>query len=295
MDWPNEHYIRVYTRDTTTWKRLRWSGQSVLMAVLRKLDAAGVMDIEDVEPWEAVELHCGAPQDVAQEGMEACLRLGVLIHEGNHLIAPKFIEAQWANKSDKQRQKESRDRRRADVLVTNRDGESQNVTPGGGVTNPDAQTTPRDDGVTPRDGPVTKRDAGVTRGHTRSHAVTPPPSAPSAPNATPPPLRVVDEESDTTLSWQQALIVVAEVAGIDMSTVSLARWRVEGSDIIRFCKGDETELRRVAAVWAEDGWVQKNKPVFDHLAKRWPKYAAAGAGEPDEPIPPYHLPFKDLS
>ena len=160
MDWANEHYVRVYTRDTTNWKRLRWSGQCVLVAILRKLDAAGVMDIEDMEPWEAVELHCGAPQDQAKEGMAACLRLGALIHQGTRLISPKFEDAQWANKSDKQRQKESRARRRAQPVAS--------------VPPAPKSVTPGDNGVTPRDEPV-------TAGHTPSQAVTPPPVLPVLP------------------------------------------------------------------------------------------------------------------
>ncbi|HMI91588.1 MAG TPA: hypothetical protein VK509_09515, partial [Polyangiales bacterium] len=76
MDFSNEYYVRVYVRDTTTWKRLGWDGQAVLVQLLRKMDMAGVLDIEDMEPWEAVMLHCGAPKATAKAGVDACLREG---------------------------------------------------------------------------------------------------------------------------------------------------------------------------------------------------------------------------
>ncbi len=116
MDFSNESYVRIYTRDTTTWLRLGWDGQGVLTQILRKLDMSGVLDIADMEPWEAAVVHCRAPEAAARAGMEACLSLGVLEHNGTCLVAPKFREAQEATKSDKLRQRESRERRQLDAL-----------------------------------------------------------------------------------------------------------------------------------------------------------------------------------
>lgn len=133
MDFTNEYYVRIYVRDTTTWKRLGWDGQAVLMQVLRKMDMAGILDIEDLEPWEAVVLHCGAPEDVSRKGIEACLRLGCLSHNGSQLVAPKYREANESQKSDAQRQREHRAREardRASRNVTGGHEPKQNVTSG---------------------------------------------------------------------------------------------------------------------------------------------------------------------
>ncbi len=178
MDFANEHYIRLYTRNTTTWIRLGWDGQNVLTQVLRRVDLSGVLDIEDLEPWEAAVIHCNAPEDVAKRGMTRCLELGCLVHNGRYLVAPKYRDANEANKSDKQRQLESRHRRRASAMVTGshepsravtpRHKLSQNVTVGGDVT-------PRDDGsqnVTGESRAVTEPSHAVTSGHTRSQTVT---------------------------------------------------------------------------------------------------------------------------
>lgn len=159
MDFANEFYIRIYTRDTTTWKRLRWRGQTVLMQVLRKMDLSGVLDLEDMEPWEAVVLHCDAPDEEARDGMRRCLELGVLEHRGTFLYAPKYREANESAKSDRQRQLESRARRQARVLehlVTARDELSHAVTPS------------RDDSSRNGAGP----SQNVTSGHSRSQVVT---------------------------------------------------------------------------------------------------------------------------
>jgi hypothetical protein len=198
MDFANEYYVRIYTRDTTTWKRLAWDGQNVLMQMLRKMDMAGVLDIEDMEPWEAVVLHCpDAPEDVARRGMALCLRFGVIEHNGHFLVAPKYREANEANKSDRQRQVESRARRRASALersVTPRDVESQDVTDNGqpshdvtvalrGVT---SSHVPKDSshalshGVT-----LTNSDPNSdTGGDARSRAISPPPAPAASQNGT---------------------------------------------------------------------------------------------------------------
>lgn len=124
MDWANEQYVRLYVRNTTTWRRLGFEGQTMLMHLLRVLDRSGVLDIEDMSPAEAAALHTGAPADFAEVGMSRLLSFGTFVHDGQRLVMPRFIEAQEATKSDKQRQKESRERR----AVTKRDDRSQNVT-----------------------------------------------------------------------------------------------------------------------------------------------------------------------
>ncbi len=144
MDWCNERYVRVYTRDTLTWKRLRWNGQCVLLQVLRRLDRAGRVALDGMEPWEAVVLLCDAPEDVAHEGMAACLDAGVLVKHDGDLVAPNYIEAQECSASDAERKRRQRDRDKARAEAAR----SQNVTDGH------------------------KTGQKVTNGHAESHAVT---------------------------------------------------------------------------------------------------------------------------
>lgn len=115
MDWSNEPYVRLYTRDTVSWRRLRWQGQCVLIQLLRKLDRAGVMDgVEELVL--DVSIMTGLPEDIVSVGMESLLREGVLEHNGVTLFMPNFLDAQETPKSDKQRQRESRERRRINAF-----------------------------------------------------------------------------------------------------------------------------------------------------------------------------------
>lgn len=115
MDWPNERYVRLYVRDTTTWKRLRFEGQSTFALLLRKFDRAGILEIGDMEPWEVAVVHAEVPEQVARAGMEALLRLGVYEVANGALICTNFLEAQEASMSPAMRQKEHRLRRRDEV------------------------------------------------------------------------------------------------------------------------------------------------------------------------------------
>ncbi len=164
MDFSNEHYVRIYTRDTTTWKLLGFAGQTVFMHVARKLDAAGVLDTEGLEPWEAVVLHCGVPEELAREGVAKCLRYGVLTDAENALVAPRYVDAQRSSKSDKQRQKEHRETRRLEVLgrVTKPDKESRSVTVG--------HDEQQNDTAPSRS--VTQESRSHAASHSASHAVT---------------------------------------------------------------------------------------------------------------------------
>jgi hypothetical protein len=144
VDWSNEIYVRLYTRDSATWLKMRWEGQCLLMALLRKVDRAGVLDgVRDVV--DDLSLVTGLPPEVVAPGIERLQNLGVVAINNNILCIPKFLNAQECCKSDKLRQREARDRRR--WTVTNRDAS---------VTNSDASVTNSDQtsrAVTDRHGP----------------------------------------------------------------------------------------------------------------------------------------------
>lgn len=49
MDWENERYIRVYTRDTSDLLAIGHIGRAVWWELLRKVDRAGVIELDDPE------------------------------------------------------------------------------------------------------------------------------------------------------------------------------------------------------------------------------------------------------
>lgn len=158
LDWSNERYVRLYTRDTKTWMMLGWKGQAVFSSILRKVDRAGVID--DVFDGEdiAVVLANGIPSDIAQDGLDSLIKKGVVEITDSGLVIPNFLEAQEVPMSDAQRQRECRARRR-DMARASRNVtvESQNVS---------------------------RQSHAVTRSHAVSQGVTPSlPSVPSLPSS----------------------------------------------------------------------------------------------------------------
>lgn len=150
MDFSNEPYVRLYTRNTTTWKRLNWQARAILPSLMRVVDRAGLLPLDGMAPAEAVALHVEMPLEVVIPGLESLLSrmnpadpASAVARLTDHgLLLPKFIEANEAIKSDKQRQRESRARRRDQAAAAaapaesdqRTSGESRNVTFGHAVT-----------------------------------------------------------------------------------------------------------------------------------------------------------------
>lgn len=131
MDFSNERYVRLYTRNSTTWRRLGWEGQCMLMQLLRVTDRSGVLEIQDMTPVEAAVMHTGMPEEVSDIGVTALMKQGVVEHRDGLLLFPKFLEAQEVATSDAERKRQSRERRRDDAQAkTPKESppESQNVT-----------------------------------------------------------------------------------------------------------------------------------------------------------------------
>ncbi len=190
MDWSNERYVRVYTRDTTTWKLLDWRARTVLLHLFRKVDRAGVLEVgDDGELGLAAVLEL--PIDIVSAGIEQLARARTKDHPtvvatGTAFVLPHFMDAQEATQSDSHRKRESRARRRDVALVPSQPvtsgHESQNVTdPGRNVTghNPSQPVTSGHEwsqNVTdcPENGRIRSDSTeNVRSGHERSQVVTP--------------------------------------------------------------------------------------------------------------------------
>jgi hypothetical protein len=162
MDYSDERYVRVYTRDTPTMKLLRWEGRMVLFELLRKVDRAGVIDFGEEGPVEAVAAVTDIPLEHVSVGLQRLLDRGCVVVKDRSIVVLKFLEAQESPQSDKHRQRESRAKRR-DLA---RHGVTFRGTPDGttGVTKRDGSDTKRDrppTGATPPS--VTKTVAPVTK------------------------------------------------------------------------------------------------------------------------------------
>lgn len=137
MDWENERYVRLYTRDTVDDAVLSWEADALWTKLMRKFDRAGVLPMSR-HGWKGVAALTRMPLDVVEVAIEELLTDGRIELRGDWLFAPNFMAAQECKQSDKQRSSESRARRRERAKAaergllpysrdTNRDSETRNV------------------------------------------------------------------------------------------------------------------------------------------------------------------------
>ena len=136
MNWTEEKYVKLYVRDTPTWRAWPWQAKALWPLLLRKLDGAGLLEIGRLQPAHAVSLMTELPTEVVEVALKALEDDETLVRVESGYLAPKFLEAQEARKSDALRASESRARRRNDAKsgapashgVTRRHETSQPVT-----------------------------------------------------------------------------------------------------------------------------------------------------------------------
>ncbi len=119
VDWPNEEYVRVYTRETGDDLDLSWEALALWRAMLVKFDKSGLVVARN--GWISVARMTRIPSEVVQRVGPELLSDGRLQQVNGGFFAPNYTEAQTASKSDKVRQRESRDRRRESAAVQAQD------------------------------------------------------------------------------------------------------------------------------------------------------------------------------
>jgi hypothetical protein len=132
MDWTNERYVRLYTRDTETVLLQPWQARHIFREMCRKCDRAGVIECRTGPRGLAVILQMASDVETVATYLPHLLEDGSVVQIQDGYFLPNFMDANEAPQSDKQRAKESRhnrrDRAKAHNIVTKRDDESQNVT-----------------------------------------------------------------------------------------------------------------------------------------------------------------------
>ena len=254
MEWSDERYIRVYTRDNPSWVLGPWQARAVLAPVMRKLDRAGTIDL-GTDGMEALAVLIGFPLDVVEAGMAWWVKRGTFEVNGGVLVMPNFMPAQEASASDAQRQRECRARKRDEARgVTNRDGQSRNVTIGHEESQP----------VTPSCAVPNQTNQGESapavegeRAEREPEASSPPPSGPRlapepATTSTAPPVggplpdSVVHRERK---GWQEAYCRAVAVGGGPASYVFPdVKFKALRGLVEARCKGED---RRSIPAWIE--------------------------------------------
>ena len=143
MNWPDEHWVKLYTRDTAAWMMLSFEAQALFVLLLRKVDRAGVLELDPQHVNGSIAAVLGHAHRHEQIGsaLAELVKDGCVGITNGRLVIRNFLEAQSARMSDRLRASEMRARRRdAIATVTNRDAP---------ITIRDASVTVRDETVTP--------------------------------------------------------------------------------------------------------------------------------------------------
>lgn len=116
MDWANEPYVRLYKNETADDIELSWEALALWRAMLIRFDRSGIIKVKN--GWASLARLVRMPTDLVQQIGPELVRDGRVRMIEGAIHAPNFIEAQTTNKSDKARQKESREWRRAKALAS---------------------------------------------------------------------------------------------------------------------------------------------------------------------------------
>jgi hypothetical protein len=113
LDWENERYVRIYTRDTPDWVLLGWEAQAAYPLIMRKLDRAGVLELGKHDPPRAIAAVTRLPLELVERALPVLVGPGgpFELREG-FLVDPDFLDAQEAKQSDAARQRAARERAR---------------------------------------------------------------------------------------------------------------------------------------------------------------------------------------
>lgn len=117
MNWPDERYVRLYTRDTGDWLALSFEAQALFALLLRKVDRSGIFPLgRHGKRAVAIAIGHAGRWKTLEGALEELLIDGCVVISGDELVMPNYIEAQTCAASDKIRQAEYRSRRRDMVL-----------------------------------------------------------------------------------------------------------------------------------------------------------------------------------
>jgi len=110
MRWPDEVWIKLYTRDEPDWMAMSWQARGLFVLLMRAVDRAGILSLKGKQKLKAVAvtvraqwMEIEAPlQELLDDG---CVRYSEI--EGK-LWIPNFVDAQTSTMSDVGRKRKSR-------------------------------------------------------------------------------------------------------------------------------------------------------------------------------------------
>jgi hypothetical protein len=191
VDWENERYVRVYTRDTPEWLGLGWEARALFGELMRKVDRSGFLKLGR-RGVAALGKFLDMPQDVVERALSILVDDGCVAVTEERIHLPNFQAAQEARKSVAERKREQRAREakaKADVKAEAEsapaEADARFALPEFAEPHPDDPTEDQAEQHEEPSEPAMSRDVTrVTFGHAESQNVTL--AQPSQPSSYPP-------------------------------------------------------------------------------------------------------------
>lgn len=111
MNFANEKWVKLYTRNTTNWVLLPWQSRCLFPLLLRAVDRTGCLDVGEHE-IEAVSKLLDIPKDIVSVGIQGLEAKGMLHRGIQCLIISNFEQAQEAITAPALRQQNYRERKK---------------------------------------------------------------------------------------------------------------------------------------------------------------------------------------
>lgn len=112
MRWGDEHYVKLYTRETADMLLWPWQAHAVWPNLLKRADNAGLLDTGRRDEMGALSALLHLPREVIEVGVEALLEDGCLERVGGGFLVRNFVEAQEARKTEAAKKRAYRERSR---------------------------------------------------------------------------------------------------------------------------------------------------------------------------------------
>ena len=110
MNWSDEHYVKLYTRPTLTWRSWGWQARATFLMLMKEVDHSGFIETGTLPPHEALAMQLFAPAEMLAIGLAELVACGTVELVDRAVLIPKFAEAQDARKSDAQKKRDERTR-----------------------------------------------------------------------------------------------------------------------------------------------------------------------------------------
>lgn len=114
MDWANERYVRLFTRDTEDWLLLSWEARALLIFMIRKADATGRNATKRGATGLAALVTM--PTDVVARAVHELMVIGCVVETADGYLIPNFMDAQETPSSQLKRSREHRERAKRNTL-----------------------------------------------------------------------------------------------------------------------------------------------------------------------------------